>query len=210
MLNQYLKGDKSMVGLEFNKEQLEKFKETIKGKVVVLYGQAWVGKSLFSLTISNLFTHSKVFLIDRNYPSEFFKINPNASITEIENPKQLDLMISKETSLDDKLIVIDSITTLQTSFIKESYFSPRAYLEYNNFSDKIAKRLTELTPKTTSILVAHEKIKDWNTQETVPRINWTMLRNCDMLVRMYKENDKRKLKIVAKRELPTKVEWYFE
>jgi len=210
MLNQYLKGDKSMVGLEFNKEQLEKFKETIKGKVVVLYGQAWVGKSLFSLTISNLFTHSKVFLIDRNYPSEFFKINPNASITEIENPKQLDLMISKETSLDDKLIVIDSITTLQTSFIKESYFSPRAYLEYNNFSDKIAKRLTELTPKTTSILVAHEKIKDWTTQETVPRINWTMLRNCDMLVRMYKENDKRKLKIVAKRELPTKVEWYFE
>ena len=210
MLKEYLKGEKSMANLEFNKDQLEKFKETIKGKVVVLYGQAWVGKSLFSLTISNLFTHSKVFLIDRNYPSEFFKINPNASITEIENPKQLDLMISKETSLDDKLIVIDSITTLQTSFIKESYFSPRAYLEYNNFSDKIAKRLTELTPKTTSILVAHEKIKDWTTQETVPRINWTMLRNCDMLVRMYKENDKRKLKIVAKRELPTKVEWYFE
>jgi len=210
MLKEYLKGDKSMANLEFNKEQLQAFKETIKGKVVILYGQAWVGKSLFALTLSNLFTHSRIFLIDKNYPSEFFTINKNANIVEIENPRQLDLMISKETSLDDKLIIIDSITTLQTSFIKESYFSPRAYLEYNNFSDKIAKRLTELTPKTTSLLIAHEKIRDWNTQETVPRINWTMLRNCDMLVRMYKENDKRKLKIMAKRELPSKVEWYFE
>jgi hypothetical protein len=200
----------NMTNFDLNKEQLQQFKEKIKGKVVVLYGQAWVGKSLFSLTLSNLFTHTKIFLIDRNYPQEFFKINPNASITEVDNPRQLDLMLSKEPSLDDKLIVIDSITTLQTSFIKESYFSPRAYLEYNNFSDKIAKRLSELTPKTTSILIAHEKIKDWNTQETIPRINWTMLRNTDMLVRMYKENDKRRLKIIAKRELPQKVEWFFE
>jgi hypothetical protein len=210
MLEQYLKEGMSMTSLEFNKEQLQQFKEKIKGKVVVLYGQAWIGKSLFSLTLSNLFTHTRVFLVDRNYPQEFFKINPNANITEIDNPKQLDLMLSKETSLDDKLIVIDSITTLQTSFIKESYFSPRAYLEFNNFSDKIAKKLTELTPKTTSILVAHEKIKDWETQEAIPRINWTMLRNTDMLIRMYKENGKRKIKVVAQRELPQKVEWFFE
>jgi hypothetical protein len=210
MLEQYLKVNKDMAELEFNKEQLQQFKEKIKGKVVVLYGQAWIGKSLFSLTLSNLFTHTKVFLVDRNYPQEFFTINKNANIVEIENPRQLDLALSKESSLDDKVIIIDSITTLQTSFIKESYFSPRAYLEYNNFSDKIAKKLTELTPKTTSLLIAHEKIKDWTTQETVPRINWTMLRNTDMLIRMFKENGKRKIKIVAKRELPTKVEWYFE
>jgi hypothetical protein len=196
--------------INFNKEQLQEFKNKIKGKVVVLYGQAWVGKSLFSLALSNLFTHIKIYLIDRNYPSEFFNINKNASIVEIDNPKQLDLNLSKEPSLDDKLIIIDSITTLQTSFIKDSYFSPRAYLEYNNFSDKIAKRLSELTPKTTSILIAHEKIKDWQTQDTVPRVNWSMLRNTDMLVRMFKENGKRKLTIIAKRELPQKVEWYFE
>jgi len=191
-------------------EELLKFKETIKGKVVVLFGKAWIGKSLFTLTLSKLFTHVKIFLVDKNYPSDFFKINPNANITEVENPKQLDLMISKENSLDDKLIVIDSITTLQTSFIKESYFSPRAYLEFNNFSDKIARKLAELTPKTTSILIAHEKIKDWQTQEAIPRINWTMLRNTDMLIRMYQEDGKRKIKIVAKRELPNKAEWYFE
>lgn len=196
--------------IEFNKENLEKFKQKIQGKVVVLYGQAWIGKSLFSLTLSNLFTHAKVFLIDRNYPQDFFKVNPKANIVEVENPKQLDLMLSKEVSLEDKLIVIDSITTLQTSFIRESYFSPRAYLEFNNFSDKIANQLTKLTPKTTSILIAHEKIRDWQTQEAIPRINWTMLRNCDMMVRMYKENGKRKVSIIAIRELPKKVEWYFE
>jgi hypothetical protein len=199
-----------MTNLEFNKEQLQAFKEKIKGKVVCLYGQAWVGKSLFSLMLSNTFTHSKVYLIDRNYPQDFFKINPNVEIVEIETPKQLDLSLSKETSLDDRLIVVDSITTLQTSFLRETYFSPRAYLEFNNFSDKIARKLTELTPKTTSIVIAHEKIRNWETQETVPRINWTMLRNMDMIVRMYKENNKRKLIVVAQRELPKKVEFYFE
>jgi hypothetical protein len=199
-----------MTELEFNKDQLMKFKEAIKGKVICLYGQAWVGKSLFTLTLSNLFTHVKIFLIDRNYPQVFYKINANANITEIETPKQLDLMLTKETSIDDKLIVIDSITTLQTSFIKESYFSPRVYLEFNNFSDKIARKLTELTPKTTSVIIAHEKIKNWETQETVPRINWTMLRNVEMLVRMYKENNKRKITIVAQRELPKKIEFWIE
>lgn len=199
-----------MTNLEFNKELLTAFKEKIKGKVVCLYGQAWIGKSLFSLTLSNLFTHSKVFLIDRNYPQEFFKINTNANIVEIDTPKQLDLMLSKETSLDDKLLILDSITTLQTSFIRESYFSPRAYLEFNNFSDKIARKLTELTPKTTSIIIAHEKIRNWETQEAIPRLNWTMLRNTDMLVRMFLSENKRKLVITANRELPKKVEWYFE
>lgn len=199
----------SMNEFEFNKTSLEQFKQKIQGKVVCLFGQAWIGKSLFSLTLSNLFTHAKVFLIDRNYPQDFYKINPKAIITEIEQPRQLDLMLSKETSLDDKLIIIDSITTLQTSFIKESYFSPRAYLEFNNFSDKIANQLTKLTPRTTSILIAHEKIRDWQTQEAIPRINWTMLRNTDMLVRMYKMNGNRKIEVVATRELPKKVEWFF-
>lgn len=199
-----------MSEFEINDNNLTKFKEKIQGKVVCLFGQAWIGKSLFCLTLSKLFTHAKIFLIDRNYPQEFYKINPKISIIEIEQPRQLDLMLSRENSLDDKLIVIDSITTLQTSFIKESYFSPRAYLEFNNFSDKIANALSKLTPRTTSILVAHEKIRDWQSQEAVPRINWTMLRNTDMLVRMYKDGDKRKIKIVGIRELPSKVEWWFE
>lgn len=199
-----------MESLEYSKENLQQFKEKINGKVVILFGKAWVGKSIFTLTLSNLFTHTKVFLIDRNYSQDFFKINPKANIVEIETPKQLDLMLSKETVLEDKLIVIDSITTLQTNFIKDSYFSPRAYLEFNNFSDKIANMLSKLTPKVTSIVIAHEKIRDWQTQEAVPRVNWTMLRNTDMLVRLFEENGKRKIKIIASRELPKKIEFYLE
>jgi len=199
--------------LEKQQEQskkLEQFKKEIQGKVVILYGQAWIGKSLFVLNLSNLFTFSKLFLIDNNYTEEYFKINPKLQVVRIENPKQLEQFILREPSLDDKLVIIDSITTLQTAFIRESYFSPRAYNEFNNFADKVAKRLSELKPKVTSILIAHEKISDWEKRIVTPRVNWTMLRNCDVKVRMYYEDGIRKVRIEQKREVPKNLEWVIE
>lgn len=194
---------------DINEENMKKFKDKIQGKVVCLYGQAWVGKSLFTLTLSKYFRTAKLFLVDKNYPQEFFKINPNLQVIEIDSPRQLDLAISKTPSLDDQLIIIDSITTLQTEFIRETYFSPRAYVEFNNFSDKIARHLTALTPRTTSIVIAHEKIKNWEKKETAPRLNWVFLRNIGMIVHMVQEDDKRKIIIEKERELPNKVEFYF-
>jgi len=201
---------KSLTELTEKQDALTEFKNKVKGKVIILFGQAWVGKSLFALTLSKTFTHSKVFLIDNNYGQDYFKINPKIDIVKIDTPKQLDMSLTKEPSLEDKLIIIDSITTLQTAFIRESYFSPRAYNEFNNFSDRIARKLSELTPKTTSIIIAHERIGNWETKETVPRVNWTMLRNADVLVRIYKENDSRKVKIVNFRQLPQKMTFVFE
>jgi hypothetical protein len=196
--------------LENQNKLLQEFKEKIKGKVVVLYGQAWIGKSLFTLNLSKLFSFPKLFLIDNNYTQDYFNINPKIQVVRIEDPKQLDQIIQKEPPLEDKLIIIDSITTLQTSFISKSYFSPRAYNEFNNFSDKIAKKLSELKPKTTSILIAHEKIQDWDKKIVVPRINFTMLRNCDVRVRMYLEDGQRKIRIEAMREVPKTLTWVIE
>jgi len=195
---------------ELIKKEMEKFKQKIQGKVVCLYGQAWVGKSLFALNLSKYFKNAKLFLVDKNYPAEFFKVNPNLQVIEIDSPRQLDLMISKTPSLDDQLIIIDSITTLQTEFIRESYFSPRAYVEFNNFSDKVARQLTALTPRTTSLVIAHERIKDWEKKTVVPRLNWVFLRNIGIIAHMVQEDDKRKIVIERVRELPSKVEFYFE
>jgi hypothetical protein len=201
---------KSLEEITQQQKALEEFKNKIKGRVIILYGASWIGKSLFALNLSKLFTFTKLYLIDNNYTQEYFNINPKIDIVKIETPKQLDYSLTKETIAEDKLIIIDSITTLQTAFIRDEYFSARAYNEFNNFADRIARKLSNLTPKTTSIIIAHEKIKDWKTAEVIPRVNYTMLRNADMLIRIYRDGDKRKVKIVDYRHVPKKIEFEIE
>jgi predicted ATP-dependent serine protease len=192
------------------KTEFNKFKEEIKGKVVLLYGVPLVGKSVFCLTLSKLFEKSILFLIDKNYPAEFFSINPKIQIIEIDEPKQLDMYISKLPSIDDQLIIIDSITTLQTSFIRKDYWSARIVNEFNMFADKIARQLHYLKPRTTSVMIAHEKLTDWEKKTVGPRVSWIVMRNMDLAYRMYQEDGVRKIKLTHKRTVPKELKWVFE
>jgi len=190
--------------------EFSKFKEEIEGKVVLLYGVPLVGKSIFCLTLSKLFEKSVLFLIDKNYPAEFFSINPKIQVIDIDEPKQLDMYISKLPSTNDQLVIIDSITTLQTSFIRKDYWSARMVNEFNMFADKIARELHRLKPRTTSIMIAHEKLTDWEKKTVGPRVSWIVMRNMDLAYRMYQEDSTRKISLTHKREVPKELKWVFE
>jgi len=69
--------------------------------------------------------------------------------------------------------------------------------------------VASLTPHTTNLIIAHEKIKNFETGEVAPRVNKIVLRNVDIVLRMSIENGKRTIKVFEERKLPTKVEWYF-
>ena len=198
-------------------EELRKIKERIQGRMVLLFGEPFVGKSLFVLTISKLFQNSTLLLIDRNYPEEFYKINPKLQIKKIYYQDNLIDAVEELKELPDQLIAIDSITSLSSMFLTRSLSSPRAVNEFVNFSDKILRKLS-LFPAT-KIIVAHERLKSFETKEVEPRINKVVLRHCDVVMRMFVEpvfdnkgvkvGEKRTIKIVQERKLPTKVEWYF-
>jgi predicted ATP-dependent serine protease len=190
-------------------EQLKKVKEKIEGKTAMLFGEPMIGKSLFALTLSKLFDKSVLLLIDRNYPQSFFSINTKLEIQQIDNPKQLDFIVKKIPASNNQLVIIDSITSLSTFFLQEAYFSPRAVNAFNNFTDKIIRQLASLTPHTTNLIIAHEKIKDFETGEVAPRVNKIILRNIDIVLRMFIEDGKRTIKVWQERKLPSKVEWYF-
>jgi predicted ATP-dependent serine protease len=190
-------------------EELKKIKQKIEGKTVMLFGEPMIGKSLFALTLSKLFDKSILLLIDRNYPKEFFAINPKLEVQQIDNPKQMDFIVKKIPPSNNQLVIIDSITSLSTFFLQEAYFSPRAVNAFNNFTDKIIRQLASLTPHTTNLIIAHEKIKDFETGEVAPRVNKIVLRNIDIVLRMFIEDGKRTIKIWQERKLPSKVEWYF-
>lgn len=180
--------EKAKGGFDF-----EKLKKALKGKTVVLYGNYGVGKTIFSLLFSKQFKNSVFLVIDKNYYSEYYKINPKAKFIDIHNVWQLRQSIKSLQKSSDTLVVVDSITTIQSEIVGEKGFSPRAYNEYNNTCDWITNQLSKLKPEVTSIIIAHERIKDWESQEAIPRFNPIALRNVDVQLRMVMERGKRKL-----------------
>jgi predicted ATP-dependent serine protease len=185
-----------------SEENIKKIRNMILGKTVMLFGEPLVGKSLFALTLSKQFDKSVLLLIDRNYPKEFFLVNSKIQVHQINNPKHLDYVVQKIQSENNQLVIIDSITSLSTFFLQEAYFSPRAINAFNNFSDKIIRQLASLTPNTTNLIIAHERLKSFETNEVAPRVSKIVLRNVD--------NEKRFIKVYQERKLPQKFEYYFE
>jgi len=177
----------------------EKLKKALKGKVTVLYGNYGVGKTIFSLLFSKNFRNSTFVVIDKNYHSEYYKINPKAKFIDVNGVWQLRQAVKGLHKSEDTLVVVDSITTIQSELVGEKGFSPRAYLEYNNTCDWITNQLSKLKPEVTSVIIAHERIKDWESQQAIPRFNPIALRNVDIQLRMVMENGKRKLQFTFAR-----------
>jgi len=184
-------------------------KERIKGKVAVLYGEPFVGKSVFALNFSKIFKNSTLLLIDRNYIDDYFKINTNLNVLKVNSPKQLEYYLGKEIEVkEDQLIIIDSITSLSPFFITESYITPRGANAFSNFVDKVMRHLATLKP-TTSLVITHERLKSFESKDIVPRINMIALRHADIVMRMWVENEERKIEVVKERKMVNKIEFNF-
>jgi len=184
-------------------------KNRIKGKTCILYGEPFVGKSIFSLNLSKYFKNSTLLLIDRNYIDEYFSINPSIKVLKVNSPKQLEYYISKEIEQkEDQIVIVDSITSLAPFFIKETYATPREMKSFSDFVDKVVRNLSYLKP-TTSLIVTHEKIKSFESKEIVPRINMIALRHCDVVLRMWIEDSERKVAVVRERKMPENFDFSF-
>jgi hypothetical protein len=192
-----------------NGDKLAELAKRIKGKVVVLYGEPLVGKSVLVHYLSKYFEKPVLFKVDNNYDDEYKSINPNLKYLDTLSFEKLMYYLDKANSFDNDFIAIDSLTSLAAEVLSKGSLSPRDYNRLASMYDIVTFKASRLKPKTI-VVVAHEKLVDFRTGEVGPRMNKVSLRNVDIVIRLYKdEQGNRKLKIEAERK-PTVVEPRFE
>jgi len=192
-----------------NGDKLAELAKKIKGKVVVLYGEPLVGKSVLVHYLSKYFEKPVLFKVDNNYDDEYKSINPNLKYLDTPSFEKLMYYLDKANSFDNDFIAIDSLTSLAAEVLSKGSLSPRDYNRLASMYDIVTFKASRLKPKTI-VIVAHEKLVDFRTGEVGPRMNKVSLRNVDIVIRLYKdEQGNRKLKIEAERK-PTVIEPKFE
>lgn len=185
---------------EIKIDKLELLAKKIKGKVCLLWGEPYTGKSILSLNISKYFENPVLLLIDTNYPSEYYGINLKLHIIKIDTFQKLLLNLENIKNKEYDFIIIDSITTLASeSVIKSESFirgelSPRVFLILRYLFDAITRKASALKEVGKTVLLIGHSAFDWKNNTYRPSINKLALRNVDLLIRMYvDENGKRKL-----------------
>jgi len=179
--------------------KLQALAKQIRNKLTVLYGEPFVGKTTLAHLLSKYFEHTVIFKIDKNYrPEDFRHINSNIHYVNINSHKGLISVLDDmlRNPPQNALIVVDSITGLDAFFMPSdpSKPSPRMENARARFVDAVMQRLSFIKYNgNTVIVIAHERLRNWETQERVPRFNVTALRHADMCFRLVKENEHRRL-----------------
>jgi len=190
-------------------QYIKRFLKEAKNKLVVLYGEPFVGKTTFCHVLSKYFPETYYLRIDKNFEKEIFsKLGSNIRYIDINHPRGLisaidSLIRERPTGI---LVVVDSITGLDGYFIPQdpTYPSPRLENARAKFIDAVLQKLSYIKGKNTVIIVSHEKIKDFQTNEIIPRFSRTALRHADVVYRMIYDvqtNTRRIVKVYS-RELP--------
>jgi len=184
-------------------------KDRFKGKLTVLFGEPLVGKTTFAMHVAKQFKHKVVIHIDKNYDVRDYL--PDAKVYEVSEPIQVLEAISKTPAYEDTIVIVDSITSLDSFFIGDpTKDDPRVANRRMRFCDAVMLRLQKFKSHGAVIVIAHEAIKNFQTKEVGPRMNKVALRHADQILRMVVENGKRKVKLVAKREKVVSPDVQFE
>ena len=193
---------------EFQKEEkagqgedlVKQLAERIRGKTVVLFGEPLIGKTTLVHYLSKYYEKPLLLKVDNNYGDEYKSINPNLKYLDTPSFEKLMYYLDKASSFDNDLIIIDSLTSLASEILSKGNLSPKDYNRLASMYDIVTFKASRLKPKTI-VIVAHERIVDFKTGEVGPRMNKVALRNVDMLVRLYKDEEgKRHVKIIAERK----------
>ena len=184
-------------------EGVSKIAGAIRGKLVILFGEPFVGKTSLAHRIANFYKKTYYIAIDRNFPprreDDSFEYYWISSWTELL-PKIRGL---SEWVDADTLVVIDSLTTITEDFLRDKFDSPRRMNELSRFYAIVLRELTNLKNKGATVLVlTHEAIKDFKSNEIAPSMNKRTLKNADLVLRMIRLNGKRKVVVWGKREIP--------
>ena len=196
--------------------KLQEIKNLVQGDIVVIFGRPFSGKSVLALMLSRHFSNSHLILIDSNYTKEYFKINPNIRVRYIKLGRNVWEVFHqivealREVPKDlESLVIIDSLTTLQSSVLGPRV-SPYENLLYSRLVDSLMLRLRWLKPAT-SVVICHEKLLSFESQDLVPRMNLVVMRHVDKVIHLVEEGGKRKLEVKLARELtPDKLQEDYE
>ena len=195
-------------------DKIAKFASEIRGKLVVIYGQPYAGKTTLAHTLTRHFERTVYFKVDRNFSRDDFKhIAKNVYYIEISNPQQLlrELRSLARSPPQNALVVVDSVTSLDSFFVPSDPTTPSPRMENARakFADAVMQLLSYVKGQNTVIVIAHEKIRDFKTEEIVPRFNVVALRHCDANYHIIVENNKRKVKKVRERKPVEKPDFDF-
>jgi len=196
--------------------KVQELKELIQGDVVVLYGRPFVGKSVLALMLSRHFSNSHLVLVDSNYSKSYFRINDRLKVHYVklshnvwEVFRQIVEALREVPKDLESLVIVDSLTTLQSAVLGPRV-SPYENLLYSRLVDSLMLRLRWLKPAT-SIVICHEKLLSFESQDLVPRMNLVVMRHVDKVIHLVEEGGKRRLEVKLARELtPDKLQEDYE
>jgi len=193
------------------RDLFEKLLERIANKVVLLFGEPMVGKTTLAKELAK--RKNTVWIkIDTNYSKEEVQ-SIAKEVYEVKNPlfmyKIIEALKNRD-DLKDSLIVIDSLTTLASEFLKGRMGSPRANKELADYYDTVLAEFSKLKEKGVTVLViTHEALKKWDT--IAPRMNLIALRHIDLVLRMYlDEKGERRVKVWRERKKVENPSFIFE
>jgi len=173
---------------EFSKaDTLREFYNRNRGRVVLLFGRPFTGKSTFAVALCKLVERAGgdyiYYAIDTTIPApEDFELEKVSSWIELRRKLN-------QVTEPPAIIVVDSITTLATEFYGDKLLSPRANLMLARFYDEVLRKLAQFRGRTTVLVIAHESVSFGNDGEPQPRprINENALRNVDVIYRAVKD-----------------------
>lgn len=193
-----------------DKVDLNKIKDTLFGKFIILYGEPFVGKTTFAMNLAKLYKNRILLKVDKNYDA-VNDYNFDGWLVEIENPAHLLRVVEKIYEREDQIVILDSITSLDSYFVPRDdplKMDPRLTNARTRYFDAVLQRLSKLKKNGTVLVICHERIVDFATRKVGPRINVVALRHVDLVLRMVIENGKRKIR-KEKIRMPTeKVEFF--
>jgi len=188
-----------------------RMKKQLYGKLVVLFGRPMVGKTTFAMKFAKAFLNVALLKIDKNYDAKAFGLRED-QVYEVYSPKQLLYYIDKLEPKEDMIVIVDSITSMDSFFVPEdpTKEDPRVNNRRARFCDAVLQRLQKFKQKGVVIVIAHEAIKNFKTGEIGPRMNIVAMRHADALLHATIENGKRKIKRVIVREIVKEPEFDVE
>jgi len=214
-LEELLNGEKGEAVVKVEKEEnrgevkavsdiYAKMKKELYGKLVVLFGRPMVGKTTFAMKFAKTFLNMVLLKIDKNYDAKDFGLRDD-QIFEVNSPRQLLYFIDKLEPKEDMIVIVDSITSMDSFFVSEdpTKDDPRVNNRRARFCDAVLQRLQRFKQKGVVLVIAHEAIKNFRTGEIGPRMNIVALRHADVLLHATIENGRRKIKKIVKREVIT-------
>ena len=165
-------------------------KEKLKGKLVILYGSPMVGKTTFAHQLAREYSACLYLKIDKNFRKGDYDVD-NVVYHEINDPEQLLEIVKQLAPQKDTLVVLDSVTSLDAFFVSNPLVpSPRMDVARARFADAVIFHLQRLKENNTVLVIAHEKIADFKTEEIAPRMNAITMRHADIVMRAKIENGK--------------------